>query len=180
VPYAVPKFSWNRIPGQDDALLLASLKEIFSLEDLHKDHIRVNKTPDNSTVVVTAPLIYIEIKLDLPGSRATATIDIDNKSVRKYEYKIVNLFSEIMACSIRSPEDSIKSAIDSKRLIEVPIYELVSRIGKGSGSEQAVDQNTTILAKDSKFMTLLEEVHNNLHKNFKKGYDQLMQLREKS
>jgi hypothetical protein len=37
VPYAVPKFSWNKIPGQDDAKLLTSLKEIFSLEDLDKD-----------------------------------------------------------------------------------------------------------------------------------------------
>jgi hypothetical protein len=58
---------------------LISLKEIFFLEDLDKDHVRINKTADNSTIVVTLPQIYIEIKLDLSGSKATAMIDIENK-----------------------------------------------------------------------------------------------------
>jgi hypothetical protein len=177
VPYVFPKFSWNKIPGQDETALLTSIKEIFSLEDLNQDNTRVDKTRDNSTIILSAPQIHITIKLDLPGSKAIAKLYTANKkSFSKYEYKIVNLLSEITACTTRPTEDSIKSALDIRELIEAPLYELVSSIGRRSVAQAETDYNNLVLAQDTKFMTLLEYVHS----NFETGYHHLMQLRKKS
>jgi hypothetical protein len=106
--------------------------------------------------------------LDLTRGKAIATANLDN-DVRTYEYEILNFGPDIIACSIESPEESIKRTLDTRRLIEAPIYELVSNLGK-RGSET---QEMYSLARDTKFMRLLEDIHS----NFERGYKPLMELR---
>jgi hypothetical protein len=169
VPYAIPQFSWNKVPGEDEAALLTSLIEIFSL-DLAKNHPHIDKT-DDSTIRVAAPPFFIEIKLDLRRWKAVATLKAaDTREIRNYEYKVVNLLSEITVCALRPSEDAIKDALDVSLLIEGPIFELVSNIQSG-----AIDNNE-VLAQDTKFMTLLEDIHS----KFERGYQLLMRLRRNS
>ena len=171
IGYVVPHFFWNKIPGENNDELLASLKEIFDLENIGIDNSHIEKTSDNSTITVTAPQVGVVIKLDPTRKKAITTVDMDN-NIRKYEYTILDYASEIMACM---PKDDKSQALDSTMLVEAPIYELVSSLGE-SGASQEQMNNNRLLAKDTTFMMLLEKIHN----NFEKGYCHLMDLRIKS
>ncbi len=162
----IPQFSWNKVPGENDKELLTSIKEVFGIDNL--DNARIEKTPDESTISITASELSIVVKLKTGGGKAIATIDSDTEP-RQYEYKILNYFSEPTAFSPKGNNNGI----DSKTLVETPIYELVTDICRGP----AVVQEKSIqglLAKDTKFMVVVEE----LHKNFNDGYNRLMHMRK--
>lgn len=116
IGYVVPQFFWNKIPGENNNELLASLKEIFDLENIDIDNSNIEKTSDNSTITVTASQVGVVIKLDTTRKKAIATVDMDN-NIRKYEYTILDHASEIMACM---PKDDKSHALDSTRLVEAP------------------------------------------------------------
>ena len=172
VPIYLPKFLWNKVPGKDDKGLLTSLNEIFNLIEFDKPQIR--KTLDNNTLKVTTTNVRIDIKLDRTKRRAIASFADNYSNYREYEYRVVSYGSEIMVCSIADPDDSIRKSFDNTRgLIHGPIYEFVSDIGRSS-SRGEID-NYAALAKDTKFMTFLED----LHKNFETGYKCLIEVRKK-
>jgi hypothetical protein len=64
---------------------LTSLKEDFFLA-------RIEETSDESSILVTAPSIRIEIRLDLSRSKAIATLEIDNdhtEGIQSHEYRLL-------------------------------------------------------------------------------------------
>jgi hypothetical protein len=132
-PILIQKFSWNNIPDLDEAALLTSLKETFSLKELNRDTVNLCKTADEISIIITAPSIRIEIKLDLSRSKAIATLEIDsdhNEGIQSYEYRILKLASGVMVCAIEPPSDSIKNALKSGGLLDAPFYDLVSKMGR--------------------------------------------------
>lgn len=174
-PILIQQFSWNDIPGQDEAALLASLRDIFAFQEWHEETVNIRKTADNRTILVTTPNIRIEVELDLPQSKAISTqknaID-HNKVVQTHEYRIVKLASRIVVCTIEPSSESLKNALESGRLLESidsPFYDLVARMRYDH------TENSTVLAQDTKFMTHLED----LHEDFESGYRYLIQLRKK-
>ena len=165
IDYMTPQFSWNKVPGENDNGLLTSTKEAFTIDDL--DNAKIEKTPDEKTIKIITSEIDIVIKLEREKGKAIATIDFDGK-LRKYEYKMLNLFSELTAFKTVASNNEAAS----KRLVEIPIYDLVTEIGRESAYLQE-NNILRILAEDTKFMAALEEIH----KNFEDGYNTLMTLR---
>ncbi|MGA9843495.1 MAG: hypothetical protein WBQ25_14385 [Nitrososphaeraceae archaeon] len=113
--------------------------------------------------------VSIIINLDTTRRRAIATLDVDNKS-RKYEYKILNYISELVAFKPKGYD----YPLNGMRLVEVPICELVTDIGRGSVESQTII--TGLLARDARFMTILDDIH----LCFDKCYNLLTDLRMKS
>ena len=140
------------------------------LEKIDADNSSIKKSPDNSSITVTAPQITIVIKLDEKAKKATTTLDMTGNNSKKYDYTILYLGAEILACTLQADKSQV---LDSKRLLEAPIYELVREIGRAHDIQQ---RYINLLAQDTKFMSLVEQSHC----EFKKGYDSLMNLRMKS
>lgn len=186
-PVTIPKYSWNKIPGKDEPRLLTSLKENLALEGIDKDNTHIEKTPDDSAIKIITPQIRIIIKLDQARGKAIASVyDVEN-NYRTYQYEIVRFGSEIIVSTIRPPEESLKNGVHTRKLIEVPVYELVSNIGRELVSNierrstvlrDEMDSNK-VLAQDEKFMALLENIHKDMHDNFEKGYETLRELSQK-
>jgi hypothetical protein len=163
-------FFWNKVPGENNSQLLASLKEIFMLENIDSDNTIIKKR-SNSTITVTAPRVRIAIKLDEDRKKATATFEMAaNDNSKKYEYTLLYYGPEIIACTLHEDKSQV---LDSKRMLEAPIYELVREVGKESDIQQ---DYVKLLAQDTKFMPLVEHAHI----EFYKGYDYLMKLRMSS
>jgi hypothetical protein len=166
-------FFWNKVPGDNNSQLLASLKEIFMLENIDSGTTIIKKSSDNNTVTVTAPQVAIAIKLDEGRKKATATFEMAaNNNSRKYDYTILYYGREIMACTLHEDKGQV---LDTKRLLEAPIYELVRDIGKEHDIQQGYGY-IKLLAQDTKFMASIEQAHC----EFKNGYNCLMNLRKKS
>ena len=175
IPFMITKFSWNNIPGQDEPGLLASLKEIFHLQDTEMSNIQIDKPVHENIIKIIGPKWSVVIELNIGGRKALATLaSLD--SPRKYEYIVAKAGSEIFVGTIQPPEDPIKRTVNySSSLIKRRIYELVSDIGSDSSQDE---KNNIILAQDDKFMALLEDIHNNTHNKFEMGYKRLMELRK--
>ena len=95
-------FFWNNVPGENNSQLLTSLKEIFMLEKIDADNTTIKKSPDNSSITVTAPQITIVIKLDEKAKKATTTLDMTGNNSKKYDYTILYLGAEILACTLQA------------------------------------------------------------------------------
>lgn len=151
-PILIPQFSWDNIPGEDEAAILASVGDVFTLQEWDTTTVKIKKTSNDRIIVVSAPNVHIEIELDVPNLKAISTIkrDVDHsKGVQTYEYKILKLASGIMVCSTEANSESLRNAIEEGRLLESidsPFYELVARMRFDE------IENSTILAKDAKFM----------------------------
>jgi hypothetical protein len=74
------------------------------------------------------------------------------------------------------PEYNKSHTLETRRLLDAPIYELVCGIGTEPDNSQEEMKNDELLARDTKFMALLEQSHS----DFKKGYDRLITMRKNS
>jgi hypothetical protein len=84
----------------------------------------------------------------------------------KHEYDVLRLDSDVNVYTSQPPNE----LFNDRKLLEVPVYKLVSNIPKPS-----VDHHTIkILSADDKFMMLIDDMFG----SFKKGYDILMDLRK--
>ena len=167
ISYMIPQFSWDKVPGEASAELLSSLEDVLGLD--HLNDARIEKTLDHSTVKVFTSQIEINIRLDSTKGTAIARVDIDNKP-RKFEYKMLNYFSEIVA--FRST--GYGYPLNLRKLVEVPIYELINDIESEPPESQSMING--LLANDTKFMTIL----NDMHERFDKNYKLLEDLRKES
>lgn len=171
-PILIQQFSWNNIPGQDEEAMLASLKNIFSLQKWDENTV-ISKTRNNRVIVVTTPNIRIKIKLDLSHWKAISTIKKGTdhkKAVQTYEYKVLKLASEIVVCATEPSSESLTNTMEQRRLLESidsPFYDLVARVRFDDV------ENNKVLAKDPKFMNHLE----NIHDKFESGYQHLIEIR---
>ena len=64
----IPKFSWNKVPGEDDEKLLESLKKIGALR--HEPEIQIQKSSDNNTISLVTPHNIVTVKLDTTAHKA--------------------------------------------------------------------------------------------------------------
>jgi hypothetical protein len=173
VPIRIAKFSWNKIPGKDSKDLLLSLKEVFGL-DSDIDNATIEKTNEENVLKITTSQISILIELDLERMKAIATLDKDN---RKYEYDILKLDSDLNVCTTQPTQESINKILDDRKILETPIYRLICNLGR---SDNDVSQDSLqILSADDKFMRLVEDMHD-MHVDFDKGYNKLINLRRSS
>jgi hypothetical protein len=169
IPVKIPIFSWNKIPQQGLKELLMSLKEIFDLKEYdgnNIDDVVVNKTDGGNAISVTTSKVRVLIKLDHQRKKAIATLD---NSDRKHEYDILKLGSDVDVYINKPDEESL----DDRKLLEIPVYRLVTNLGKSSVNP--IDHDTIrILCADDKFTGLIDEMLN----TFRKGYDVLVNLRK--
>jgi hypothetical protein len=174
----VTKFSWKNIPGQDESGLLTSLKEIFDIPNTEMTDIHIDKPSQENFIKVTAPSWSVLIESNLEEAKAMATLVRINSNPRNYEYKIARAGSEIFVGGLQPPEDPIKRTLDySSSIMRSQIHELVSDIGSESSQDK---MSNAVLARDDKFMALLEDVRNKDQFNYEKGYNQLMELRKQT
>ena len=158
ISYMIPQFSWDKVPGDGSAELLSSLEDVLGLD--HLNDARIEKTLDHSAVKVFTSQIEINIRLDSAKGTAIARVDMDNKS-REFEYKMLNYFSELVA--FRSA--GYGSPLNLRMLVEVPIYELMNDIESEPPESQTMING--LLANDTKFMTVLNDMHERFNKNYK-------------
>ncbi|HEY7082381.1 MAG TPA: hypothetical protein VH500_22045 [Nitrososphaeraceae archaeon] len=168
IPYMIPQFSWNKVPGENDKELLTSIREVFEIDNL--DNAIIAKSPDGNAIKLTASKLSIVIKLEKTEGKAIATKE-SNTEPKKYEYKILNYFSELTAFRPKINN----GRFDSTRLVEMTMYDLVTDIGSTSARTQQEDI-IRLLAKDTKFMNVVEEIHT----RFTNGYNRLMAIRKNS
>lgn len=154
----LPQFLWDNIPGQDEAALLTSLSNIFSLHEWDKETVHINKTSNGRIIVVRTPKIRIEIELDVSKLKAISTIkrDIDHRTdIAKYEYEVLESSFEIAVCVPQPLSESLRDSWECKRFLESidsSFYDLVVSI-KSDDIE-----NYAVLAKDIKFMKHFDKV----------------------
>jgi hypothetical protein len=157
-----PKFSWNKVPGEDSMKLLESLNEIGGLENINEA--KIEKSYDNSNLSVRTPQNSIIIRSNAQAHKAEVYID----KTRIHEYKTTVIGSEITVGTAQKLEDPIKSSLErSKKIIEPYIFYLVSNLEH---------DEMRSLARDTKFMRLLDEMNS----KFESGYELLMELRKKA
>lgn len=156
----IPKFSWDKVPGEDDNRLFESLREIGALKN--EKNIQLEKSFDGNTISVVTLQNVVTVSLDITARKAVVYID----NIETYVYKITVLGSEITAGSTQQSEDPIKRAFDSNRkLIEPYIFELVSNVS---------EEEIRVLARDTKFMLLLESIA----AKFESGHNRLLEVRK--
>jgi predicted transcriptional regulator len=149
--YVLQSFFWNKIPGEDNSKLLMSLREVFALQNVDTDNSLIEKTADNSTITVTTPQVRIVIKLDETKKKATAIGDTLSNNPSKYDYMILYYGHEMIACVLQEDKSH---ALDTRRLLEAPIYELVCDIGRDS---DVSEEQVNLLAQDTNFTKLVEQ-----------------------
>jgi hypothetical protein len=161
-------YSWNKASDVDKKRLLLSLKEIFGLEDINISNTTIKKMNNNNTLQISHPQFCILIELDLKRKKAIAKFD---KGKRKYEYDIEELGSDIFIESTQPGKYFlIELEFQGTRLIEILIYNLISRLGRLNGEYIS---KFKALSADDKFMELVDD----MHINFKQGYNKIMNLR---
>ena len=167
ISYMIPQFSWDKVPGEGSAELLSSLEDVLGLD--HLNDARIEKTLDHSAVKVFTSQVGINITLDSVKGTAIARVDIDNKP-REFEYKMLTYFSELVAFK----SAGYGNPLNLRKLIEVPIYELMNDIESEPPESQTIINR--LLANDTRFMTVL----NDMHEKFDKNYKLLEDLRKES
>jgi hypothetical protein len=68
-----PKFSWDKVPGEDNTKLLEPLNEVGILE--HTDDAKIEKCGDNNIIFVTMPQKSVIIRVDTPAHKAAYIVE---------------------------------------------------------------------------------------------------------
>jgi len=167
IPAIVEKFKWNYVgPGPEDQAVKSSLKEIFDFEGLDLDNAEIKKINSITLQVTTPDKACILIKLDPKRKKAVATLH-KFKRKKEYEYDLYERGFELRICTRTTAEELGNKGIK----IELPIYRILSDLTK---SDDELEEDTLRnLAKDDKFMKLVD----NIHDTFDKGYNKLLKLR---
>jgi hypothetical protein len=165
-------FSWNNVPGKDNGKLLAYLKQILNLESIEQANIKKEEDTDElskMTVNISdaAPILII---LDKARMKIEIISTVDNV-LKKLESDVRMLDQEMTVGNRISNDESIKALIiDSKQKIEQLIYGFVYSLASSSSEDPEVSYYVQILSGDNSFITVLQEVYENRHKGFERGY----------
>ena len=155
-------FSWNRIPGKDNELLLSHLKQIFNLESIDPYDI---KKEDTSITVNTSSAPPIVIRLDKVRNKVLVMSTAGGR-FKELQYDVDQLGQEMMVLRpIRSEEPIIQIVNDAEKQIEQLIYEFVYDLAS-LPKDPEFSYYCEILSKDDKFMKVVEEIYENRHKGF--------------
>src|SRR2546427_6293610 len=154
IPVIDKIFSWNKIPGEDDKLLLSHLGQIFNLESIESNGIIREDTADGDppSITVNTSSAPIVIKLDKERNEVIVTSTAGNGGFKEFLYDIHYLGQEMVASRKLPREESIKPVVNEvEKRIEQLIYEFVSDLASSpKDSESSYYYN--ILSRDHKFM----------------------------
>jgi hypothetical protein len=166
VPIHVSKFIWDNVPGSDDIKLLLSLEQAFDLEEAVLKNARIQKI-DSNVLKIIGLAAEITVKLDL--KRETAVAELDN-SKRKFEYRAKQYNSNnIFISAIESYEDQATWEFNKRNLIEMLVYNLISRWGN-IGNTEDNSQDLKVFSEDKCFIQLVD----NMHDKFEYGHAKFM------
>ena len=120
-----------------------------------------------------APILIILYKT---RKKIEIIFTVDN-ALKKLEYDVRMLDQEMTVGNLISNDESIKHLInDAKQKIEQLIYGFVYSLASSSSSsseDPEVLYYVQILSGDNSFITVLQEIYENRHKGFERGYRML-------
>lgn len=167
-----PIFSWDKVPGKDEGKLLAYLKQLLNLESIEQVNIKKEDTDELSKMTVNisdaAPILII---LDKARMKIEIISTVDN-ALKKLEFDVRMLDQEMTVGNLISHDESIKDLIqDAKQKIEQLIYGFVYSLASSPSAEDPeVSYHVQVLSGDNSFITVLQEIYENRHKGFERGY----------
>jgi hypothetical protein len=167
-----PIFSWDKVPGKDEGKLLAYLKQLLNLESIEQANIKKEDTKERSKITVnisdTAPILII---LDRARMKIEIISTVDN-AVKPLEFDVRVLDQQMTIGNQISNDESIKHLInDAKQKIEQLIYGFVYSLASSPSAEDLeVSYYVQVLSGDNSFITVLQEIYENRHKGFGRGY----------
>ena len=172
-----PIFSWDDVPGKDNQKLLAHLKEKFNLEKMQPVDIKKEYIEQGSKIILTisgeAPII---ITLDNTTNRVEI-ISREAKQSRyiRLEYDMYLLNGEKAVGNKIDTNDSTKYITENtRRMMEELIYGFIYDLALLSPVESPeISYYVQILSADNRFMHVLNEIYENRHKVFERGYNML-------
>lgn len=164
-------FSWDRIPGKDEKLLLSHLKEIFNLESIDPYDI---KKEDASITVNTLSAPPIVIKLDKKTNKVLVMSTAGGR-FKELQYDAHQLGQEMMVLRpIPSNAPTERVLNDAKKRIEQLVYEnVLFAASSAAETSKEFSYYCEILSKDDRFMKVVEKIYEDRHKGFERGYKKL-------
>lgn len=174
IPILKELFSWNKIPGEDNMKLMASLEQIFNLKGEAQPDIK--KIDNGMAIQVTTQNTCFFVKLDLQRRKVVATVSDakDSSGNRQYEYDYVQLNKDFKISLTKTAEESLVDDLDTERLAEILLLRLVLKLA--TSYEQESTKSLKLFSEDTTFMQLIE----NTHKGFEESYQKLMSMRRNS
>jgi hypothetical protein len=178
IPVVDKVFSWNRIPGKDDKLLLSHLRRIFNLESIEPYKIKKEDTDEKySTITVNTSSAPILIKLDKAKNKVVVMSTVGNGQYKELQYDVHQQGREMVIGNRLPNEESIKHIVnDAEEQIEQLIYEFVYDLAS-SATDSEIGKEflyyCEILSRDHKFMRVVDDIYENRHKGFEHGCELL-------
>jgi hypothetical protein len=180
IPHEREIFVWNEISNKEEEKqrLLHLLKHKFNLKDTTFSSIKNNKK-DNTIIVRTsihsAPII---LRLDEKKGKVIISSTDENNQYKDYEYDIERMGSDIVFVEPRIYEEmKSRGIIDkSKNEVEQLIYEFICSLGIAVVDSERSEEYLyyrEILSQDKKFMKTVQEIYENRHNAFERGYNTL-------
>lgn len=178
IPLVDQVFSWNRVPGKDNELLMLHLQHIFNLESIEPYDIKKQDTDEKyPTITVKTSSAPIVIRLDKARNKVVLMSTAGNGKYKELEYDVHQPGQELVVGNRIPHEESIKQIVnDAEKQIEQLIYEFVYNLAS-SATDPDISKvflyYCKILSGDRKFMRMVEEIYENRHKGFERGYAML-------
>jgi len=161
-------FSWDRIPGKDEKLLLSHLKEIFNLKSIDPYDI---KKEDASTTVNTPSVPAIVIKLD-KNTNKVLVMSTAGGRFKELQYDTLQQGQEMLVLRpipSNAPTEDILN--DARKRIEHLVYENVL-FSASSVAETSKEFSYYCEIRD-RFMKVVEKIYEDRQKGFETGYNKL-------
>jgi len=170
-------FSWEKVPGEDDMPLLCHLEHILNLRiDFYK--IQKEENIENPTITVYRPSAApIKIELDKAKNMVSVMSTADSQFKLQYEVTQMDKNETWVNKRIPSTEAVVEIINYAEKEITPIIYRFVCRLASLATTDAAASNKYSfyfdILSKDDKFMRVVQKVHEEMHKDFEKGYGML-------
>jgi hypothetical protein len=166
----------NKVPGEDNELLLSHLKQIFNLESTDGSSIEKQDTVEMPTITVnTYSGPPITIKLDKARNKVHVMSRSSNGEFKSLEYDVRQLGQEMVVSTRIGSEESVKDIADeAEKRIEQLIYEFVYHLASSATeTRKELSYYCEVLSQDDKFMKVVEEIYEDRNKGFERGYEML-------
>jgi hypothetical protein len=167
-------FSWDRVPGKDNKLLLSQLAQLFKIEDLESNG-RIKKDTvdgDFPTITVDTNSAPIIIKLDKKINEVRVMYS-RNGNFQEYTYS-VHLIGDEMVVSNKIPQENYLNPIvdEAEKQMQQLIYKFVSELASSPRNSET-SYYYDVLSRDKKFMKVVKEIYEKQHRSFESGYELL-------
>ena len=147
-------------------------QKLLNLESIEQANIKKEDTDERSKITVNisdaAPILLI---LDKARMKIEIISTVDN-ALKRLEFDVRMLDQEMTVGNQISNDESIKVLInDAKQKIEQLIYGFVYSLASSPSAEDLeVSYYVQVLSGDNSFITVLQEIYENRHKGFGRGY----------